>query len=257
MKKVSGSKNIIVAIKNVGINYLPYIEDLRDKFIKYIDFVPVTSLPNSTGTPITTSDNLFLSLANYGGNVLVSKDMPLIRYDITENGGVRLPIMQKISFQNSFFENKDATNIGKYVLLVIWYDEPAYSRRSKSDNVAVDFLEINILSNSNDTYFPDNRAMVNKLFRNFYLDFPTTTITGNSGITEAQAYNIFITIQKGGYALFDHLPLIELKTIGLIDVMTFSNVIFDFEASYLTIGGNGTLTGYSGKSVFLNCIFEN
>ena len=40
-KKVSGAKSVVVKLESKGKNYLPFVEYLKDRYIKYIDVVLV------------------------------------------------------------------------------------------------------------------------------------------------------------------------------------------------------------------------
>lgn len=256
MKKVSGSKTVLVPISKVGNNYFPFIEDLKDKYIKYIDTVIMTVLtPNESGTPVSDNTDLFLTLNSKSGNVHTTKDMPLIRYDVASNLGVRVPVMQKISLQNSYILNEDPTKVGKYVILVFWYDEQSYSARNITTNTLVDGFSIPIITNTGKNAMPDNRTMTGKRFRKLYVTYPTLTPTLGSGITSLQAQSLYVTFQKSGYALIENLPLPLLFQIPNLEFIEFANIIFDFTYSYIQVGGISG-SGFTGKEVFINAEYE-
>ena len=58
-KKVSGAKSVVVKLESIGKNYLPFVEYLKDRYIKFIDVVLVGSLPYSTDNGITDNKTLF------------------------------------------------------------------------------------------------------------------------------------------------------------------------------------------------------
>lgn len=256
MKKVSGCKTVIVPISTLGNNYFPFIEDLKDKYIKYVDTVIMNTLtPNVSGTPVADTTDLFMTLASKSGNLHTTKDMPLLRYDVATNLGVRVPICQKISLQNSYILNEDANKVGQYVILVFWYDEPMYSARNITTNTMVDGFSIPIITNTGKNAMPDNRTMTGKRFRKLYVTYPTLTPTLGDGITDVQAKSLYVTFQKSGYALIENLPLPLLFQIPNLEFIEFANIIFDFTYSYVQVGGIGG-TGFTGKEVFINAEYE-
>ena len=155
-KKVSGAKSVIVQITGVGKNYLPYVEYLNGRYIKYVDYVTVGSLVAKDGATISSTDNITVTLANSAGNAYFVKDEPLKRFDVEENLGIRKPIMQKISLQNSYLQVSDGALVGKSVVLTFWYDLPEYSSRNKSDNVITNGWETQIVSATAHNQMPDN-----------------------------------------------------------------------------------------------------
>lgn len=257
MKKVSGSKTVVLTINKLGSNHLPFIEDLKDKYIKYIDTVIMdVALPGVSTTTVSDNEDLFLTLASKSGNIYTTKNMPLVRYDVETNLGVRVPIMQKISLQNSYVTNEDPTKIGQSVILVFWYDEPGYSARNKTTETLIDGFAIPIITNTGKNKMPDNRTMNNKRFRKFFVTYPGNTPTLGTGITKSQADSLYITFQKSGYALLENLPLKLLFQLSNLDFIEFANIIFDFTYSYAQVGGISG-TGFTGSEIFINCEYES
>lgn len=254
--KVSGAKTVIVPITGLGKNYFPFVEYLKDRYIKYVDCILMSTLPGS-GDAITTTTGAFVNLAIQAGNTYFVSGEPLDRYDIEQNLGIRKPINRKMSLQNSFINVTNSALVGKSVVLVFWYDLPEYSKRNRTTETIVDSFEVSLVQNSGRNQFPDNRTMVGKRFRNMYLTYPTTTPTYADGITDVQSKNIYVTFQKGNYCVLDQLPLPLLYQIGLLEGLSFANIVFDFTYSFAFVGGGGTLTGYAGKSIFLNAVYEN
>ena len=256
-KKVSGAKSVVVKLESKGKNYLPFVEYLKDRYIKYIDVVIVGSLPYSTDACITDTDGLFVTLANKSGNSFFVHDETLSRYDLLQNLGLRRPIGQKLSLQNSYITVTDDAYVGKSVLLVFWYDLPEYSARNMTDAQLTDNFEVKIDSNYSNNLLPDNRTMVSKRFRKIALALPTYTPTFSPSVTDSDIKHLYITLQKGNYKIFDAIPLSELYEIGNIEILDFANIVFDFTYSYIWVGGKGTRINVAGKSVFFNAVYED
>lgn len=255
-KKVSGAKSVVVKLESIGKNYLPFVEYLKDRYIKFIDVVLVGSLPYSTDNVITETSGLFITLADKSGNSFFVRDETLARYDVQQNYGLRRPIGQKLSLQNSYINVTNESMVGRSVLLVFWYDLPEYSARNTTDAQLTDNFEVKIESNTSNNLLPDNRTMVGKRFRKISLALPTFTPTFSQSVTYNDAHHIYITLQKGNYKIFDAVPLILLYEIGNIEQLDFANIIFDFTYSYIFVGGNGAID-VTGKSVFFNAVYED
>ena len=252
LKKVSGAKSVFVKINNLGRNFLPLVEDLRDRMIKYVDFVPVSSIPYSTATAYTGGG--FLSLADVNGNFYPYYGIPMDRFDITQNLGRRPPVMRKISLPNSYIEVTDPSDVGKVVCLVFFYDLPQYSARNTVTDAIIDSAEVTINLSQARNVFPDLRTMAGKRFRHISFSAPTKTFSGQTGITLSEAGNVFISFVKGNYAVIDMLPLIEFYDIPQIEDLNFSNIVFDFTNSFVTVGGTQNL---DGKTVMVNLSYES
>lgn len=257
LKRISATKTVIVPIVTVGKNYLPFIEDLRDKTIKYIDFCPVGSLPYSSATPVTDSSKYIVTLSSRSGNQYDIQDVPMEKFDLTLNWGIRPAIMRELSLQNSYLLCTDAAEIGKFAVLVFYYDYPEYSRRNTTIDVSVNGFEVPIVKASQPNQLPDNRTMVGKRFRSVFFTPATYTPTMSTGITYTESKDFYLTLNKGNFSIIDTLPLMCLYAVNMVEPIEFSNIIFDFTNSYILVGGGGTNTQYIGRSVFLNASYEN
>ena len=255
IRKVSGAKSVIVPITALGRNPLPYVEYLNNRYIKYIDFVKVASLPYSIAAPVSDTSDLFVTLSQQSGNSYFIKSEPLVKFDIERNKGIRKPIMQKISLQNSFIECTDESYIGQSVLLVFWYDLPEYSSRNKTLNVVNDYFEVKITTDTDRIALPDNRTMVGRRFRKFLVTYPSSTPSMATGIREDEAEHLYLTLQKGNYKVVDAVPLKAFYQIDNLQAIEFANIIFDFTASFIFFGGSG-LKSAIGKSVMINATYE-
>lgn len=258
LKKVSGAKSVFVRINNVGRNYLPFVEYLKDRVIRYIDVVPVTSLPfplqAETAVPLLSMDSLFISVADANGNDYPIYNLPIKNLNIGLNMGRRQPVMRVTSLSDTYIDCEDASLIGKYVCLVYWYDLPEYSRNDTTMTTAIDSVEVEILSSQQQNVFPDNRTMAGKRFRGISCPNANPTVSGATGITNIEAMNIYVSFVKGNYAVLDTVPVWEFHDVSyMYETLNFSNIAFDFTNSFITIGGTNN---YDGKKVMFNLTFE-
>lgn len=256
--KVSGAQLVLVEIKDKGRNFFPYIEHISKRVIKYIDFAPASLLPHTTATGLTSTDNMFVTIFDENGTKELHKQLPLERLDYSQTIGVRMPIYKKISMDSCYIDCQDAAQIGKVVPLVFWYDLPEYSQQNKSKFVQTDSIEIPITNVVQYNPLPDSDRLTGKRFRKLLLGKPNVTPDGNTGLGDTELQNAYLTLQKGSYKVLADVPISLLYQLSMLEQMEFANIIFDFQSSYVTIGGAGTATpaDYVGKYVFMNLQYE-
>ena len=259
--KLSGAQLVLVEIKRVGKNYLPLVQYLQGKMIKYIDFCPTTYLPgigNAVG--MSSTNNMYMTIRNEQGNADIHYEMPLERFDYISTLGVRQPIGSKISLPNSYIDCQDANQVGKIAALMFYYDLPNYSARNTTDTLITDAFSVQLTTATRYNALPDTDRLNGKRFRRILLGVPTVTPDLNTGLTTAQLANCYLTLRKGTYNVVENMPLPLLYQLQMLEKSEWANIIFDFQNSYITIGGAGTIpnvnTDYIGKSVFFNLQYE-
>lgn len=258
--KLSGAQSVLVPITTVGRNYFPFVENINGRFIKYIDFAPASYLPDTTDPGLATSANSFITIFNKWGNTEIIRELPLERIDYTSTLGIRQPVCSEVAVADCYINCQDPAQVGKTALLVFWYDLPEYSARNTKDAVVTDSVSIPLTTGIRYNQFPDVNRMVGKRFRRILLSCPDTTPNMEPGIAEADAQNVYLTLRKGSYNILDSVPVSLMRQLAMVNKSEFQNIIFDFQSSFLTIGGQGTIptlaTDYIGKSVFLNLQYE-
>lgn len=258
-KKVSGAKLVLVPIRQMGINYFPHVEDLKDRYIKYIDFAPAAYLPQTPAAGLTTNSDIYVTLTDQVGNRILFNEMPLQRFDYTATLGHRQPVAAKLSLQNCKLVCNDPAAVGKTAAMVFYYDLPEFSARNTADLVVVDSLTVPLTTATFYNSLPDVERMAGKRFRRLLVSTPTTTPDYQAGVTAAQMQNLYLTLRKGSYCVLDNMPVSLLQQLQMIDETEWANIIFDLQGSFITIGGAGTIptiAQYLGKSVFFNFAYE-
>lgn len=258
--KLSGAQLVLVPIKNTGRNYFPYVENLQRRVIKFIDFCPAQYLPDTTATGLQSTQDMYITIYNEYGNTEIHRNLPLQRLNYQETNGIRQPICSKISLKTCYIDCQDPAQVGTTAALLFLYDLPEYSQRNTTDNVITDSLSIPLTTSVRYNQLPDNDRMAGKRFRRILLGLPTTTPDLTTGVTAAQAQNIYLTLRKGSYNIVENMPILLLYQLQMLCKSEWQNIIFDFQSSYLTIGGADTIPNvkvdYVGKSVFLNLQYE-
>lgn len=256
--KVSGAQLVLVPIKNVGRNFFPYVEHIAKRVIKYIDFAPVALLPRTTAAGLQSTQNMFITIMDENGTREIHKRLPLERLDYSQTIGVRTPICKRINMDSCYIDCQDASQVGKVAALVFWYDLPEYSAKNSTDNVQTDAIEIHIDNITQYSTLPDSDRLTGKRFRKILLGKPSVTPDGNVGLGSDELKNVYLTLQKGTYKVLADVPVSLLYQLSMLEKMEFANIIFDFQSSYVTVGGAGTATesDYVDKYVFINLQYE-
>ncbi len=254
-KKLSGAKTVLVPIDRYGKNYIPFVEDLKDRKIKYIDIVYTKNLPNTDKEGISLFGS-YITLADKTGNAYVVNNMPCMRFMYQYTCGIRQEVNSVLSLQNSYITyNADSDGadpkLGGYALLVFWYDLPEFSSRNKTDIVTVDYLTIPITTVKGNILSKEER-FTGKRFRYIWNNDGSVT-PDYTKIVDPD--NLFITLQKGSYKVLEDVPLILFNQIRMWDKMEFANIVFDMQNSYITVGGAGSVAVPEG-SVYLNVAYE-
>jgi len=256
--KVSGAQLVLVSIKNKGKNYFPYVEHIANRVIKYIDFAPAALLPRLTEAGLQSTQNMYITIMDENGTKELHKQLPLERLDYSQTIGVRTPICKRINMDSCYIDCQDASQIGKVAALVFWYDLPEYSAKNNTKNVQTDAIEIQIKNIAQFSPLPDSDRLTGKRFRKLLLSKPAITPDGNTGLGSNELQNVYLTLQKGSYKVLADVPVSLLYQLAMLEQMEFANIIFDFQSSFITIGGAGTAdpTDYVGKYVFMNLQYE-
>ena len=259
-KKLSGAQLVLVPITKLGENKFPWVENIRNRFIKFMDFYGASYLPGTDAHGLTTTDDMYLTISNENGNTQIIRNLPLERMDYRKTLGIRQPIASKISLSDCsvICQNQDA--VGTVAAFVFWYDLPDYSKANSTDRLIIDSVSIPLTTTVRYNLFPDVDRMTGKRFRRLLVSAQDKTPDLYDGVTEQQLENLYLTLRKGTYNVLENVPMMLLYQLAMIEKTEFANIIFDFQSSFITIGGAGTIPNvqdeYVGKSVFLNLQYE-
>lgn len=259
--KLSGAQMVLVPITQQGKNKFPFVENINHRVVKYIDFYPVQYLPGTSATGTTSTANMFLTLVGENGSTRLHNNLPLERVNYQQTLGSRLTVCEKLSLDDCFVECRNAQMVGTVAAFVLWYDLPEFSARNTADRVITDSVAIPLTNVLRYNMLTDEERMAGKRFRRILLGSPTLTPDFQTGVAYADLANLYITLCRGSYLVCENVPLMLLYQIATLWKSEFANIVFDFQSSYITIGGAGTIPGattkYIGKSVFLNLQYEN
>lgn len=260
-QKLSGAQLVLVPITKIGENRFPWVENLRGRYIKFIDFYGCRYLPGTQKVGLTNTEDIFVTIKNEYGNKDLIRNLPLDRFDYSKTLGIRQPIASKISLQDCCVNCQADTSVGQVAAFVFWYDLPEFSQKNTTKDLVIDALSVPIRTKMGQNIFPDSERMTGKRFRRIILGLPTITPDLLSGIQENQAKNIYMTLRKGSYNVLENVPIWYMYQLEMLQKSEFQNIVFDFQSSFLTVGGDGTIPDgnfevYLGHSVFFNLQYE-
>lgn len=251
---------VLVPITKLGENKFPWVENIRSRFIKYIDFYGSTAfLPGTQQPGLTVTDSMFVTIKNASGNTELIRKLPLERLDYEKTIGVRQPIFSNIAVSDCSVDCQNEDAIGTVAAFIFWYDLPDFSTKNSTTQLVTDFLSVPLVTKFGRNQFPDQDRMAGKRFRRILLGTPSVTPDLYEGVSGVGLNSIFMTLRKGNYNILENVPVRLMYQLEMLQLSEFQNIIFDMQSSYLTIGGDGAYPGADaliGKSVFFNLQYE-
>lgn len=255
----SGAIGTTITAKAGQITYLPEIQDLRGKTIKYIDCVNGLTTQDVKGTAITANpEGVFLTLMQKGTKNYFVKDCPISNYMLSVRKGNRDNVIRIVDFSNSFVDNK--TNSDVVLYLVFWYDDEKLSNLyDETQPTNIDAFEVSQFSaNENRFYFQENRTLYNKEIQLFTVPFYSSSFVAPSGkttVSQSVIKDSFVTLQKNNFQFLRNVPLMLFVSDDYVDRIILQNIVFDFTNSYIEIP-TSLIASVSGKAYFINCEYK-
>lgn len=245
--KISGGQSVIVPIKRLGNNTLPFVENLKDRVIKYIDVDVVNPiLPDGSTNALqpnynTEAASTYITLVDKNGVVINYNNYPVFNLISYMAGTDRNLIGKKLSLQNSFITITNPYLIGQSVLLTFWYDEPEFSQRNTTNNISVETIEVAYLSATKKNLMPDNRTLAGKRVRRILFDYATITPSYKDCVNTTKQAQGYITLNNGNTSILKQVPIASLYKYGVLNTfdLEFANIKFDLTNSWIeTFGDN-------------------
>lgn len=258
-RKLSGAQLVLVHIDNLGVNKFPFVENISRRHIKYIDFHAAPYLPGVDATGCTSSQDMYVTIMNTTGVDKRINNLPLEQLDYSATLGTRQQIDSRISMSDSYIDCQNPAMVGTVAAFIFYYDLPEYSRKSNTNVTVIDSISIPITNVLRYNQLPDNDRLTGKRFRRILVSTPSTTPDYKTGIAAADLKNVYLTLRKGSYNVVENMPVSLLYQMKMIERTEFANICFDFQSSFITVGGAGTIASpnnYIGKNVFINLEYE-
>ena len=246
MAVISNSKTIFVPINKVGRNYFPYVKELQDKKIKFIDIVSSYYDFLFAQQEVVTSDsNMFITLSDKQGNLFYD-NIDIANFRPQYRLGQRNTIERNLILQNCFIE-APILNSPKVVAVTFYWDENNVKQSNKKTYKETIELLINPTSSANKNFtikFPDIRNIAGKRIRSIRAvevggstispsGYPTWFAGWNTADPQS-VYSIYLTLVNGNNVIVDHLDTKLLTDLLSVDPIEFNDILINFPDSYIT-----------------------
>lgn len=247
MQTISRSKTIYVPINKIGRNYLPFVKELQQYPVKFIDIQSSFIVLGNGSVVKTINNNVYLTLADAAGNLFYD-NVDIINFTPDEFLGQRKLINTKLILQNCFISNTLIANIGSIVAITFYWDEPRFAANVTGKKIYKETVELLMNPITTPTArqrinFPDIRNLANKRIRAIrpaYLSQSTVSPLGYKIFERVEEFSVYLTLANGNNILIDNLNLDLMSDINLLDYMSFENILINFPNSYITVVVNYT-----------------
>lgn len=267
-----------VRLRIEGVNTpFPYLSELKDKFIRYIDVCDRVSEDEYGNAYVADCNDMYINLVEYHTNNLKYNDFALNNFALSKNKQNRILLNFKIDMEQSSVVCYDADKIGKYVYLLYWYAENGdVNVVEEEENNLYDANSFEVVVDYSKVFFADNRELYNKKFVNLMLYAPSAssplpdssdsesasslsasykTYNNNTSITETDAKSLFLTLVKDNKKILDSVPLYVFLYADVYNIITLNKIQFDFTLSYIT--ASLSYMTNNRRAVMFNCIYSN
>lgn len=234
---VNGAIGITMRNLREGKNYLPYIAELKDRVIKYIDiFSPLSySAYDTNGNYLDANPfSNALSLCKKDTVDFVVDNVSCVEYCPMLQSGQRKLVGYKIDLTKSFITT-DSHDIGSNLFMVFYYEDEKPNSVTNPKNFRISTSEVNF-SFGTMNFFKDNRTLADKRFTQIYPSSSKFTQNGDQNILSPSAWcSMFVNLVKANNIFVKNVPLILLAYTQeyWYGKIVFDGVQFDFTNSYI------------------------
>lgn len=248
---VNGAIGVSIYNLKQGRNFLPFIADLKDRVVKYIDVV--SDITDTSDVPIdATPDLLTLSLCKKDTNDYVYDEVSCANFDPLSKFGVRQLVGYKLDLEKSFI-TADSNSVGSNTFIVFYYqDEKPFSpipcKKVSSSPVYFGTSTIN--------YLQENRTLADKVFTGIFP--PIAEMTDNGTITaQYEIQNMFLNLVKGSDMFVRNVPLVMFfRSYNMVNYLSFDGIQIDFTNSFVQVAPNAVPV-CSGLGLVLNFEYQD
>lgn len=231
MKQViTGGIGKVIALTS-NKTYFPYIAELKDKTVKYVDVISFCEDEN--GNTIGADPfSMSVSFVRKGTNDIFIDRMPASTFYPEFRLGQRLYIGEKIDFEQSFIQT--VSEVGENVFFVFFYQDSEAGYEDETPAIRVEQNEAIVASRQN--YFADSRVLVNKKFRGIYPSFVDSDERGINNVFYANLYDSYINLVKGSDIFLKNVPVASLMRYSYwLGCLEFADVELDFTNSWISV----------------------
>lgn len=234
---VNGAVGVSMRNLRNGQNYFPYIAELKDRVIKYIDiFCAMDSTAydvdgeSMDANPYSST----LSLRKKDTVNLVVDNVSCVEYCPMLQNGKRKFVGYKIDLEKSYISTA-SDDAGANMFVVFYYEDEKPNAVTNPKNFKISTSGVN-LGVGTTNFFEDNRTLADKRFTQIYPSFSTFTQKGEQAILSPNEWgSMFVNLVKDNNIFVKNVPLSLLMTGSSFwyGHIVFDGVQIDFTRSYL------------------------
>lgn len=228
--------------------YLPYIPEIKDRTIKYIDIVACGYDIAGNNTNIPFAD-CTLSLIRKNTTEMFIEEADTYQFNPQYREGERMFIGEKIDSEKSFIRCTNSTAVGKCAFFVFYWQEspvaPAtdtITRQTTNETICVGAK----------SFMNDSRVLADRKIVGISPAVVTKDKNGNEnafGEYSGMIVDSFVNLVKGSNIFFKNVPTIVLQRYNnWINHLTFDSVDIDFTNSFVQVSPQN-LGFFMGKSM--------
>lgn len=232
---VNGAIGIKLTNLKEGRNYLPYVSDLKDRTIKYIDIMQEIYTPDDEFLNAQPSD-MALSLVKKGTSDLVYDNVSAVEFCPKINNGKRVLVGFVLDLEKSFI-NVSSYSAGEGTFIVFYYEDDKGVATHTDNKIPMKrTTSVVKLTNGRQSYFSENRTINGKHFLGIYPSFSRFSQAGEvSPISEYFWDVLFVNLVRGSDIFVRNVPLYCLlrDDSNYEGHIVFDGVQIDFTNSFL------------------------
>lgn len=232
MKQViTGGVGKTIAITS-NKTYFPYIAEIKDKTIKYIDVFQY--MTDADGNSINADPFGFeVSFVRKGTNDIFIDRLAACNLYPEYRLGQRIYIGEKIDMEQSFITT--LSQVGCNSFFVFYYQDSEAGYEEKSSPIRVEPNEAIVSFRQN--FFEDSRVLVNKKFTGIYPSLVESDERGIQNIfNQSLGYSSFLNLVKGSNVFLKNVPAAALlRYYYWLGYLEFADVEIDFTNSWISV----------------------
>lgn len=211
--------------------FFPYIPELKDKTIKYIDVI--YGCNDTKGNYIGADPFLYdVSFVRKGTNDIFIDRLSADSFSPDARLGQRLYIGEKIDFEQSYITT--ASQVGENAFIVFYYQDSAAGYEESSSPLKIE--PNRAICDNYINYFADSRVLVNKKFSGIYPSYVERDSNGLPNVFNQHDYDCYLNLVKGSDIFLKNVPVHCMSRYNSwIGFLEFADVVLDFTNSWIEV----------------------
>lgn len=227
---ITGGVGKTIAITS-SKTYFPYIPELKDKTVKYIDVL--FDCGDASDNYIGADPFLYeCSFVRKGTNDIFINRLSGDAFFPDFRLGQRLYIGEKIDFEQSYITT--ASQVGENAFFVFYYQDSDAGYEESSSPLRIE--PNNTIVTARNNYFKDDRILVNKKFTGIYPSRVESDENGVQNVFNQYDFDCYLNLVKGSDIFLKNVPVHCLARYNSwLGFLEFADVELDFTNSWIEV----------------------